>query len=902
MFKSIKNKLSGSNKKSSVIHKHNNQHLVGINIPPQRPPQPSKSALKRIQHSMGNIASSLLVRHHSIGSREKLASLLMASLSEMRAKREGCDIMIEDCDIIMHTIVASYSEHLLQMCEDIKAANDDTEDVLAKDEKTDFNEANDATNEIKSDAQLEATEKIKEDKTDKSVLIENEAEIDCVVNSNKMETNFTDHKIKTEVELLEINKGQKQDEKVEFDSHEEVYKENEINQDLTQKKQVEIALHEEVNEEIERNQDMKRKNEEIDLNQEVSKKEEQNNQTLNQTNKSEIESPKDINKEDNRKNDQNSCTEESNEIDLEHNEKHKTSVDSKLTTEENQKKQENDTKDSEKIIDNNENDVENQSLKPENDESSLEYKKLENKKDESDKHIQKDKPKISKNYQIISDIVNFLYDSRIRIDAQNVDQILETSRKCKLNDIVAACERFKLAGNEIDDVISNDDAESPVISQGQSQDPFIYEDPLFPLKMLDHFNDLRLKRLYCDCEINFKIVSETKPPVPKLNCHRVLLSAVSPYYKTLLAKNEEPIFSDNDFPVGTLNKCLMFFYTGNIKVASTSVQKLIRAAQLVGSKELIDCCGEILETTLNNENCIVLRQLAIENGSEALEVSANNWICQNFNAVTKTQVFKDLNVEVAEQILKSDAINLEFPLSEGEMVVFRACVRWLKENYESRKAFSERILSTVRYPLIDIQHLLNDISVDQCVIESDVISSHIANVMASKNSHLPIRSSMRGVPYVVTCGGSAIVEDVTSENQDYTPVGYYHKMTLYDTGLNKFHDWTSLPESRSLHCAVVVDQYLFIIGGYDPFSCISGEVHYLDMSSGKWNKGPEMKTKRVLFTAHLINNCIYVVGGLGTRGYLSSVEKLDISTMTWHKSVSLPSTRYRFCLFYCIQI
>ena len=66
-------------------------------------------------------------------------------------------------------------------------------------------------------------------------------------------------------------------------------------------------------------------------------------------------------------------------------------------------------------------------------------------------------------------------------------------------------------------------------------------------------------------------------------------------------------------------------------------------------------------------------------------------------------------------------------------------------------------------------------------------------------------------------------------------------MTLYDTSLNKFHDWTSLPESRSLHCAVVVDQFLFIIGGYDPFSCISNEVHYLDMSSGKWKKGPEMK-------------------------------------------------------------
>ena len=115
MLKSIKSKLSGSNKKNNNTEKPNNQQATKKRLPPQRPPQPSKSALKRIQHSMGNIASSLLVRHHNIGSREKLASLLMASLSEMRTKGEGCDVMIGDRDIVMHTLVASYSEHLLQV-------------------------------------------------------------------------------------------------------------------------------------------------------------------------------------------------------------------------------------------------------------------------------------------------------------------------------------------------------------------------------------------------------------------------------------------------------------------------------------------------------------------------------------------------------------------------------------------------------------------------------------------------------------------------------------------------------------------------------------------------------------------------------------------------------------------
>jgi len=770
----------------------------------------------------------------------------------MRTKGEGCDVMIGDRDIVMHTLVASYSEHLLQMCEDIKEDNHVNKDELAKDE------------DIKA-TEVETADEIEQDKANKDPT---NKEVELFAEANKE---------------VEINQNLQQKDEAESNLIKEVSNEDEQNQDYKEKDSVKDELQEELTNKLEKSPDPKQKDEvEIELQQEANEKHEKNN--LNQV---EVNSEEEVENDETRKIDNNEDTEENKTEKLGY--KDQNSEGSGFTTIESQKCQVADTNETEKIVSIKEGDVE-----LEKKEDSLKCKDVETKEsieDESNKQIKKDETSIKN--QTISEIVNFLYNSRIRIDAQNVDQILETSQKCELDDIVAACERFKLAGTEIESTVSNVDLESPVVSQAKNQDPFIYEDPLFPLKMLDHFNDLRIKNLYCDCEINFRMGTETKPQVPNFNCHRVLLSALSPHFKTLLDENEEPILNDNEFPVGTLNKCLVFFYTGNIKVASTSVQKLIRAAYLVGSKELVDCCGEILETILNNENCIVFRQLAIENKSEALEVAANSWISQNFNSVTKTQVFKDLSVEVAEQILKSDEINLEFPSSDGEMVVFKACIRWLKENYESRKDFTERILSTVRYPLIDIQHLLSDISTEQFVIENDIISAHIANIMASKNSHIPIRSRMRGVPYVVTCGGSAIVEDVTSENQDYTPVGYYHKMTLYDTTLNKFHDWTSLPESRSLHCAVVVDQFLFIIGGYDPFSCISSEVHYLDMSSGKWNKGPEMKTKRVLFTAHLINNCIYVVGGLGARGYLSSVEKLDIATMTWHKHVSLPSTRYR---------
>lgn len=75
----------------------------------------------------------------------------------------------------------------------------------------------------------------------------------------------------------------------------------------------------------------------------------------------------------------------------------------------------------------------------------------------------------------------------------------------------------------------------------------------------------------------------------------------------------------------------------------------------------------------------------------------------------------------------------------------------------------------------------------------------------------------------------------------YTAVAFNNNVTLFDPVKGKIHELTSLPETRSLHCVVVVDHYVIVAGGFDNFSCITNEVYCLDLAQLTWTTLPHMK-------------------------------------------------------------
>ena len=99
-------------------------------------------------------------------------------------------------------------------------------------------------------------------------------------------------------------------------------------------------------------------------------------------------------------------------------------------------------------------------------------------------------------------------------------------------------------------------------------------------------------------------------------------------------------------------------------------------------------------------------------------------------------------------------------------------------------------------------------------------------------------------------------------------------------------DWSELP--HCLHCGftlVAIDNMVTAVGGnqdlYTPGSAL------LSFSNGKWVElYPPMPTKRCFPAAVCTSNYLVVVGGCGKA--LATVEIMDVTTLQWSTSASLP--------------
>ena len=108
-------------------------------------------------------------------------------------------------------------------------------------------------------------------------------------------------------------------------------------------------------------------------------------------------------------------------------------------------------------------------------------------------------------------------------------------------------------------------------------------------------------------------------------------------------------------------------------------------------------------------------------------------------------------------------------------------------------------------------------------------------------------------------------------------------------------DVPQMHDRRSFPCAVVVDDRMFCIGGYDGNDTLrTGEVY--DFETNQWTPIPPMFVARSNAGAAVHNKKIYIVGGWDGVS-LASAEVYDVVIGEWRRIESLPrpTTGVRCC-------
>ncbi|NTW62128.1 hypothetical protein HGB25_01805, partial [Candidatus Saccharibacteria bacterium] len=135
-----------------------------------------------------------------------------------------------------------------------------------------------------------------------------------------------------------------------------------------------------------------------------------------------------------------------------------------------------------------------------------------------------------------------------------------------------------------------------------------------------------------------------------------------------------------------------------------------------------------------------------------------------------------------------------------------------------------------------------------------------------------------------------IVGGIHNENDPFPTTAL-----VYDTTTK---NWNNIPlistEYKVFHTSCVVDDKLYVIGGWTGNPTNFGKMEMFDPITGLWSSKSPMPTPRANLSCAAIGNKIYVVGGMDISNWpgLKTLEVYDISTDTWATLADMPTGRW----------
>jgi N-acetylneuraminic acid mutarotase len=124
-------------------------------------------------------------------------------------------------------------------------------------------------------------------------------------------------------------------------------------------------------------------------------------------------------------------------------------------------------------------------------------------------------------------------------------------------------------------------------------------------------------------------------------------------------------------------------------------------------------------------------------------------------------------------------------------------------------------------------------------------------------------------------------------------------LSHFSMTLAKENTWTTkadMPTARSYLSASVVNEKIYVIGGLSNQSIALPTVEMYDPETGTWEPKADMPTARMNLSTAVVDGKIYAIGGLpGTVGSaFSIVEEYDPMTDTWTQRADMPTARNGF--------
>ncbi|XP_028618881.1 kelch-like protein 41 isoform X2 [Grammomys surdaster] len=418
----------------------------------------------------------------------------------------------------------------------------------------------------------------------------------------------------------------------------------------------------------------------------------------------------------------------------------------------------------------------------------------------------------------------------------------------------------------------------------------------------DGLKDLLEEKKFIDCTL--KAGDKSFP------CHRLILSACSPYFREyFLSEIEEEkkkeVALDNVDPA-ILDLIIKYLYSASIDLNDGNVQDIFALSSRFQIPSVFTVCVSYLQKRLAPGNCLAILRLGLLLDCPRLAISAREFVSDRFVQICKEEDFMQLSPQELISVVSNDSLNVE-----KEEVVFEAVMKWVRTDKENRAKNLSEVFDCIRFRLMAEKYFKDHVEKDDIIKSNPEVQKKIKVLKDAFAGKLPEPSKNADKGGAGEVNGDVGDEDLLPGYLNDIPRhGMFVKDLIlmvndtaavaYDPMENECYLTALAEQIPRNHSSIVTQQnQVYVVGGLyvdeeNKDQPLQSYFFQLDNVTSEWVGLPPLPSARCLFGLGEVDDKIYVVAGkdLQTEASLDSVLCYDPVAAKWSEVKNLPIKVY----------
>ncbi|KAJ8253430.1 hypothetical protein GJAV_G00212860 [Gymnothorax javanicus] len=363
--------------------------------------------------------------------------------------------------------------------------------------------------------------------------------------------------------------------------------------------------------------------------------------------------------------------------------------------------------------------------------------------------------------------------------------------------------------------------------------------------------------------------------------HRIIMASASDYFKAMftggMREQEQRVIKLHGVSETGLRNIIQFIYTARVSLSLCSLQETLEAASFLQVLPVLGFCKELLRSEVTIDNCVEVGSIASDLLLEEVQTYINEFVCQNFSQLVKSEKHLQLSQPTVAFALSSDSLT-----GFSEMELFQIARAWLAYDLPARSIHTYALMKCIRFPLMTPTELLQISQEDDGMLRTDTACLNLL-LEASNYQMMPFlqpalqteRTRIRSdCSRLLALGGVMRQQLLVSR-----------ELRLYDEEAEAWHALQPMDTPRYQHGVALIGNFLYIVGGQSNYDTKGktavDSVYRYDPRFDRWLQVASLNEKRTFFHLSALKGRLYAVGGRNSSGEIDTVECYNLSKNEW---------------------